>query len=628
MTPDQQATVEVLRAVLPPIYEDCWAPNSREGGGTDMVCIDLEWDEDDGSLELVGIGNERWVSQFHWKTMTPQSQEMLRKRLLIEIGQRPVVIQNCDGDIRKLRANAFPILGPAQFFRLEDTMLAHAVLHSEEDHDLGYLVAQTGKLPDYKHLRKVAPKEYNATDLVGTVLAWKHLIAPQLAVDVQAEFIYRTQSLPFVWLAIEGEEAGIAVAQDGTPMRLYDKFDTKRRQARLLLQAYAGWPISISSPDQYKHFIYNIEEFPIQRGKSAEWGEEGSATADKEALAVLRRSVGTEWDEGEQPTLEQAYDNILAGGNVALEAKYLFTGAQQAVTHYVIPCLVTEGEKEKKRVVGVRTRIYPECRQHVQSSGRHSYVGPALQQMKDELLDLISPDPGHCWVGHDWKQIEVRILAYEANDVVYIEIFTRGGDIHEENVRAIFGAAKATKVVEGIRRGFIKRYVFRLHYRGKPENAGDIPGTKALGLDVPGLVAASERYLLAHPALPVYWRQIEDEAERTRCVRTFMGRPRRLTSPWPNARKREAANQPMQGGVADIYITTALKVKQAAPWARLVFGAHDAHWWQVPIERRLEFLWIYAPIVEREFVINGQVVSFPADYKFREAAGLSLGGRG
>jgi hypothetical protein len=77
----------------------------------------------------------------------------------------------------------------------------------------------------------------------------------------------------------------------------------------------------------------------------------------------------------------------------------------------------------------------------------------------------------------------------------------------------------------------------------------------------------------------------------------------------------------MQGGVADIYVQTALMVKAAAPWARLVFGAHDAQTWQVARERVVEFLAIYAPIVERQFVINGLKISFPAEYKpIREAA--------
>jgi hypothetical protein len=102
-------------------------------------------------------------------------------------------------------------------------------------------------------------------------------------------------------------------------------------------------------------------------------------------------------------------------------------------------------------------------------------------------------------------------------------------------------------------------------------------------------------------------------------VRTFMGRPRRLTSQWPNARKREGSNHPMQGGVSDIYVTTALLIKAAAPWARLVFGAHDAQTWQVAAEREAEFVGIAAPITNRVFRINGHDATFPATFKRRAA---------
>jgi hypothetical protein len=43
-------------------------------------------------------------------------------------------------------------------------------------------------------------------------------------------------------------------------------------------------------------------------------------------------------------------------------------------------------------------------------------------------------------------------------------------------------------------------------------------------------------------------------------------------------------------------------------------------WWQIPEDRQIEFLGLYAPIVERPLMVNGHSVSFPADYKYRAAA--------
>ena len=267
----------------------------------------------------------------------------------------------------------------------------------------------------------------------------------------------------------------------------------------------------------------------------------------------------------------------------------------------------------------MRERIYPEIRQHVQASGRHSFVKPAVQQMKGDVAEQLTPDVGTAWVGWDWSQIEVRLLAYLADDFTYLDAYGRGDDVHEINARAVFGP-RGSDDLEELRRRFIKAFAFRLHYRGKPENAGDIPGTRQLGLDVKKLVAASETYLDSHPAIPVYWAKLEEQIEGYGVVYSFMGRPRRLTGKFRAARIREGCNHPMQGGVADIYTTTALLVKRAAPWSRFVWGAHDSQHWQVPAERAAEFRALIEPSVQRVFRINGHDAVFPASWKERQAA--------
>lgn len=312
------------------------------------------------------------------------------------------------------------------------------------------------------------------------------------------------------------------------------------------------------------------------------------------------------------------------------------------------------------KILGIKQRIYPDCSVHAQATGRVGYVRPALPQMRDKaLIAQVTPDVGHCWIGHDWSNIETWLLGALANDDVILEARAQQWDTHTVNYCDATGTPRPpilTKALhttpcncgantiaamcgthlescpegwrikykwegeDDIRRQFFKRFVYRLHYRGQAQNAGDIPGAKALGYNPDRLIAASEMYLGKHPALPRYWSEIEGEADKHGVIYTFMGRPRRLTSEYRNARLREACNHPMQGGVSDIWIETAIEVKKAAPWAWLCFGAYDSMWWQVPNERRYEFLGIYAPIVTREFNVNGRQMSFPASYKLREAA--------
>lgn len=603
---DVDERIALLRAALPPVVDQPPA----DFYFTDAVCLDCEWDRETGALTTIGIGDETLVVQFDWGGRE-FDRGWFTNWLYAQLARTTVVIHNAAADIKKLRESGIP-LWDLSFLCLEDTMLAHAVLESEFPHDLEFLSAEHGTLPPYKDLAKVAPVEYNAADVVETVLLWKRYIAPYLESDPGAKAIYRDLSMKVLWLGIEGDEAGIAV-HPTKPLTLHEAYDQKRSDARRLAQAYCGWPVNLNSPDQVKHVFYNLEGFPVQVAKKQAWGEPEKVTADKDALAFLRRSIGTEWDADVAPTLDQAWATIEAGGNPFLEARYLHTGAQQSISHYIEPCLVLEDDV----VIGVRERIYPECRIHVQASGRVGYVGPALPQMKGKLLDQLVPDPGTVWFGWDWKQIEVRLLALLANDAVYLDAFARGEDIHEINVRAIW-PEKGSPELEEMRRRWIKAFVFRLHYLGEPGNAADIPNTKNLGLtNERRLVEASDLYLAKHPALPMYWDRVGEEAERTGLSRTFLGRPRRLHGSFPKARKREAVNHRLQGAVADLYIVTALAVKRSAPWARLVFGAYDSQWWQIPTERELEFAAICGPIVEKEWVIGGHKARLPADWKVK-----------
>jgi DNA polymerase I-like protein with 3'-5' exonuclease and polymerase domains len=616
-----------------------------------LVSIDCEWhnteegDEEkrckcgrdlpEGTLETIGIGNEHWVGQWNWVELDDYRKVEAREALARMVQRVPVVYHNAIADIKKLRENGFEIT-PATHYRIDDTMLADAVLNSEEEHTLYYLTVNYGKLPQHKHLRHAAPDLYNAADVVETVLIWKFEIVKQLAADPQARLVYETMSIPFLDLALEGEEAGIRVDKT-KPLALYDKFTVKVDQGQALAQAATGRPINLNSNDQKLHYVYNVLEYPVQRKR------DHTATLNKDALAALRKLDGTEWDADDEPTLDTAWENIEHGAHPLLEAMYLHSGARHYRSSYVIPLLVTEGEDETFKILGIRDRVYPSCRMHAQTSGRHGYVGPALSQFRGAVELQLTPDVGYCWIGHDWSNIETWHLGYIANDPLILEAKRLNWDTHTVNFCDATGTPRPPKLDkrihtcgcadcsawrreykwtgdEDLRRTFFKRFVYRLHYRGLAENCGDIPGARALKMDVPRLIQASELYLAKHEPIREYWRRSDERVDRENLSRTFMGRPRRLTGEYRNSKLREAANHEMQGGVADIYITTALRVKAVAPWARLVYGKFDSQWWQVPNERRFEFAALYAPIVEANFNVYGRTASYPASYKLREAA--------
>ena len=619
--------VEDLRRALPPIMRNPYSLALAQLG--DRVTLDCEWDKKTGELTLIGIGNRKAICQFWWKELEPDRRAEIGAdiRALARSGT-VFVYQNADADIRKMRQHGIPIT-VEDHRRFEDTMLAHAVLHSEEEHSLEYLVANRGSLPPYAHLLDSHPDVKNACDIISTLAVWDTLL-PELAADPAAERVYREERLPMLPYLIHDEERGIPV-NTALIYPLRDKFDQRRQQATKLVHSDCGYFVNLNSPDQMKTLIYGIKGFPVQYDKDTK-----KPTLDKDALATLRRLVFTEWDADEEPTLEQARANIAAGGDAALEGRYLYLGAQQAISHYVDYCLEWDGDT----ILGVKDRIYPETRQHVQTSGRQSIVGPAMQQLKGELEKLVWPRPGFRWLGWDWSNIETWILGELAGDPLIREAKAKGWDTHTINYCDITGTpyppilTKALHTApecaawrdalrwqgeEDQRRVFAKRYVYRLHYRGQPESAGDIPGARALNFDGPRLVEASERYLGKHHWIVEWWKKIEYEVDHFGVVYAFMGMPRRLTSPYKNARYREACNHPMQAGVAHIYNTTRLLIHQALTWLEFMYGKHDSQLWESP-ENRVEEAWLFIKgIVQRAFIINGQSVNFPASFKERIA---------
>jgi DNA polymerase family A len=646
-----QAMLERLRPTLPVI-----TTNVIYGGdwGNRPICIDLEWHSKKcrcgrdlalGALELVGVGNRTRVCQFWWVELAPDQQDAVRRWVEYIVAHHTTAYHSSISDIKKMRENGFNI-DYGMHEQMDDTMLMDAVLNSELEHSLRDLIERHGKLPQHKDLQWFAPKEYNAADVAETDYVLEALQA-QMKADPDAYRVYVTMSLAFLPQALESDECGIRTDKT-QPLPLFDKYTKMVEQGQALANVAAGREVLLSSPDQVSHYLYNVALFPEHR-KDSYTDEPGALTSDKDAIADLRRSLGTEWDEEDDPTLEMALHNIEMGGNAFLEAKYLYGGGAQALSHFVRPFILFDAED---RVAGVRDRIFPECRMHSQTSGRHGYVGPKdnplrtgvpMTQLRGETELMVTPDIGFCWIGHDWSNIETWLLGALANDPLILMAKALNWDTHTVNMCDALGIPRPPKLDkrihtcqcaacamwratinwlgdEDLRRTFFKRVIYRLHYRGLAANCGNIPGARALKMDVDRLIAASDSYMAKHQAIVAFWDKCDAQVEKEGLVRTFMGRPRRLTAKSPNARKREASNHGLQGGVADIYITTAVAVKARAPWARLMYGKFDSQWWQVPNERRLEFAAIYQPIVEREFNVNGLRIAFPASFKVREAA--------
>jgi len=291
-------------------------------------------------------------------------------------------------------------------------------------------------------------------------------------------------------------------------------------------------------------------------------------------------------------------------------------------------------------------RVYPEIQIHAQASGRHSTVNPPLATTPKDLRNLYLPDVGCVWFCYDWDQEELRILACEAGDEVLIRSFQQRLDIHTQNTCEIFAYPYPPNLVDphtspecaswrliydwqgkdDRRRRFGKRRVFKLVYRGEVNSY--TPGAAELGLDKQKLALVSNRWLLAHPTIPSYWRAIDKLVadQRKGFVRTWAGRRRPLSALGPKA-GREAANHPMQGGGVDIYNLTLIQVSEEVKCVDFAYGMHDSHKWQMKrdlFESPLgqEFCNHIARIAQQPRTINGISMPFTANFSWIDDTGV------
>lgn len=280
-------------------------------------------------------------------------------------------------------------------------------------------------------------------------------------------------------------------------------------------------------------------------------------------------------------------------------------------------------------------RVYPQQKIHPQTSGRWSTTDPPLAQLPKKLRNIVMPDPGWEWIKFDFDQIEPRLGAALANDVPSLEWFAKGYDYHTLNMcdfLEIPFPPVLTKALhtnpeceewrnrihwEGdgdIRRKFAKSFSLRLDYGGDPASAGDVPGAKQLGFTKERLVRAANSFLAAHPAKAAYRNRIREEALRTRTIRTFNGRRRKLNGE-PEDIVREAFNHPMQGGVADIFNLTLIRIyEELAGGVRWVSGMHDAQTWACREEQYEQCKAQISEIIHRPWNVYGVQVIFPASF--------------
>lgn len=209
-------------------------------------------------------------------------------------------------------------------------------------------------------------------------------------------------------------------------------------------------------------------------------------------------------------------------------------------------------------LIGHDGKVRPHFMQTVAATGRLSCTEPNLQNIpvRDDYGRLIrkafiTDNPDNVFVGSDYSQIELRILASLSGDESLISDFKSGKDIHRATASRVFGISEDD--VTPLDRT-----------KAKAVNFGVVYGMSGFGLGESLNITRGEAqkyisdYFEKHSAVKTYLDKRIEEGENERQVRTYFGRIRQIPEfasrkfMERELAKRLAMNTPIQGTAADI----------------------------------------------------------------------------
>ena len=229
-------------------------------------------------------------------------------------------------------------------------------------------------------------------------------------------------------------------------------------------------------------------------------------------------------------------------------------------------------------------RIHTTFHQTQTATGRLSSSEPNLQNIPvradlgKRIRSGFVAEPGCLFVGADYSQVELRLLAHLSGDAELLRRFREGEDIHVATACAVFGAAPSAVTPE-------------LRRRAKVINFGILYGMSPFGLSrelgIGGKEAKQyiDQYFRRYPGVYRYIEELKEQARKDGTVHTILGRRRFLRDiNSQNRVLREAAgrmaiNTPIQGSAADIIKMAMIRVdrefRERGMRTGLVLQIHD-----------------------------------------------------
>lgn len=199
---------------------------------------------------------------------------------------------------------------------------------------------------------------------------------------------------------------------------------------------------------------------------------------------------------------------------------------------------------------------------------------------RPNVRKMFQPDPGYAIWEVDLKQADAQVVAWEANDLILMDLFTRSAtdksvDLHIENARIIFGACNGK---DDPRRQQAKQGVHAANYGSSARTIAH-----HLGITVRAAEHFLAKWFSAHPAIRQWHKRVEQSLLRTRSVSNRLGFTRRYFERVEGLLPEALAWIP-QSTVALTIDRGMLRIERECPESHILLQVHDSCVGQTPIE--------------------------------------------
>ncbi len=354
--------------------------------------------------------------------------------------------------------------------------------------------------------------------------------------------LYEEVELPLAQVLYDMEKEGVKVDVDGLDV-LSAQYQAEIEQLSQKIYEYAGETFNISSPKQLSVVLF--DKLKLKHFKKTATGY----STNNDVLEKLR---------GEHPIIEQ----IIQYRKVSkLNGTYV----------------------EGLRPLIKRGLVHTTFNQYLTTTGRLSSSDPNLQNIPirneqgKEIRKLFLPKYG-VFVGADYSQIELRLLAAFSGDANLLHAFTEGQDIHSRVASELLGIPQ--EMVNADMRRMAKAVNFGIIY-----GISDFGLSENVGTSVKKAHDYINLYFSRFPSIKQYLDSSVATAKQNGYVTTILGRRRyipEIKSSNFNMRsfgERAAMNMPLQGSAADIMKVAMIKVYNALQAnglkSKIVLQVHD-----------------------------------------------------